>query len=121
MGEFCISAENIAFKVSALHGQITEVMMSHTEQAPANDGKPNNVLPKGTLNKSTRVRLEDDKIEPLAIIGFFARLPQDGDSVEGFWRLLCDGLSAAREIPKERSDLDAFYRPDVDMIDTVCS
>lgn len=65
------------------------------------------------------VRLEDDHSEPIAIIGFSARLPQDAATTEEFWKMLCEGRSTRTEIPKDRFNIDAFYHPDPDRVDTV--
>ena len=53
-----------------------------------------------------------DKIEPVAVIGFDLRFPQDASSVEGFWQLLLEGRSAMTEVPPDRYNLKAFYHPD---------
>ena len=71
-------------------------------------------------SQPTAARFQGDGSQPIAIIGFSARLPQEGGSTAGFWKLLCEGRSAASAIPKERFNIDAFYHPDVDRIDTVC-
>lgn len=63
--------------------------------------------------------LEDDKMEPIAVIGFDARLPGDATSAEGFWEMLSKGRSARTEIPQDRFNIDAFYHPDNDRVDTV--
>ena len=65
------------------------------------------------------MRLEDDKMEPIAVIGFAARLPGDATSAEAFWQMLYEGRSARSEIPKERFNIDAFYHPDNNRTDTV--
>ena len=55
----------------------------------------------------------------IAIIGMAARLPQDADSVPGFWKLLCEGRSARSRVPRDRFNVDAFYDPDPEKLDTV--
>ncbi|MFG1957634.1 SDR family NAD(P)-dependent oxidoreductase [Nonomuraea sp. NPDC049028] len=63
----------------------------------------------------TRRRLaeaEDRQHEPIAIIGMACRYPGGGDTVEGFWNLLCDGGSAVTEVPSSRWDIDDYYDPD---------
>ena len=65
-------------------------------------------------------RAEDDSFEPIAIIGFSAMLPQDAENAQ-FWKMLCEGHSAETTIPKDRFNVDAFYHPDVDRIDSVRS
>jgi myxalamid-type polyketide synthase MxaE and MxaD len=51
-------------------------------------------------------------LEPIAIIGMGCRFPQGAGRPEAFWRLLCDGVDAVREIPPERWDWRAYYDPD---------
>ena len=65
--------------------------------------------------------LGDDKLEPIAVIGFAAQFPQDATSAEGFWQMLSQSRSARTEIPKDRFNIDAFYHPDADRVDTVRS
>ncbi|WP_245291670.1 type I polyketide synthase [Methylosinus sp. R-45379] len=61
-----------------------------------------------------RVReLEDARAEPIAIIGYAARLPGARDA-EAFWRLLSEGRDGIAPIPADRWDADAFYDPDPD-------
>ena len=73
----------------------------------------------GTVPSLEAARLEDDKVEPIAVIGFAARLPQDANTSENFWQMLCEGRSARTEIPQDRFNVDAFYHPDPDRIDAV--
>jgi acyl transferase domain-containing protein/acyl carrier protein len=46
-------------------------------------------------------------MEPIAIIGMACRFP-GADSLEGFWRLLRDGVDAIREVPPDRWDFRDF-------------
>lgn len=73
----------------------------------------------GILPSLETTCLEDDKLEPIAVIGFAARLPQDATTPESFWQMLCEGRSARTEIPQDRFNIDAFYHPDPDRIDAV--
>ena len=63
--------------------------------------------------------LESDLLEPIAVIGFAARLPQDATNAEAFWQMLCDGRDARTEIPQDRFNIEAFYHPDPNRIDAV--
>lgn len=49
--------------------------------------------------------------EPLAIVGIGCRLPGDANSPEDFWRLLCGGIDATREVPEKRWNAARFYDP----------
>ncbi|KAI1820011.1 BcPKS1, polyketide synthase [Xylaria intraflava] len=51
-------------------------------------------------------------LEPLAIVGFSLRFPQDADTPEGFWRVLEHRQSLMTEWPEDRMKLDAFYHRD---------
>lgn len=95
--------------------------MSHSDSSPTANGQLPETRSHRTSSKSSTSRVEDDDIEPIAIVGFSARLPQDGESADGFWKMICEGRSAASAIPKARFNADAFYHPDVDRIDTVRS
>jgi acyl transferase domain-containing protein len=56
--------------------------------------------------------LEGQRREPVAIVGMACRFPGGASDPESYWRLLCDGVDAVREVPPDRWDADAFYDPD---------
>ncbi|MFN6560885.1 MAG: type I polyketide synthase [Nostoc sp. ChiSLP01] len=58
---------------------------------------------------------ERSKNEPIAVIGMGCRFPGGANNPETLWQLLCDGLDATREVPKERWDIDSHYHPDPDI------
>lgn len=58
--------------------------------------------------------LETAAREPIAIVGIGCRFPGGVDGPESFWQLLCDGVDAIREVPRNRWDADALYDPDPD-------
>ncbi|KAL2784041.1 hypothetical protein BJX66DRAFT_344395 [Aspergillus keveii] len=47
--------------------------------------------------------------DPIAIIGFSLRFPQDADSAEAFWEMLYNGRRAMTEVPADRFTIDSFY------------
>lgn len=53
-----------------------------------------------------------DVLEPIAIVGLAAHLPQQATTTEGLWELLLRARSTWSTIPKERFNADAFYHPD---------
>jgi len=53
----------------------------------------------------------DTKKEPLAIIGIGCRFPGGADSPAAFWKMLCAGADAIREIPPDRWNIAAHYDP----------
>ncbi len=57
--------------------------------------------------------LEGATREPIAIIGYEARLPGGADA-EAFWEMLRDGREGVREVPLSRWDAEAVYDADPD-------
>src|SRR5262249_24437105 len=55
--------------------------------------------------------VEKAQNEPIAIIGMSCRFPGGAHDPEAFWRLLCDGRDAIREVPAERWDVHAYANP----------
>jgi Beta-ketoacyl synthase, N-terminal domain len=51
-----------------------------------------------------------DALEPIAVIGLALKFPQDATSPEAFWQMLMEGRSAMTNVPKERFNVDAFYK-----------
>ena len=54
-------------------------------------------------------QVDEDMLEPIAIIGFSFRFPKEATSGEAFWRMLVEKRSAMTEWPKERLNVDSFY------------
>ena len=52
---------------------------------------------------------DQDKLEPIAIVGLACRFPQDATSPEAFWQMLIDARSAMTDVPRDRFNIDAFY------------
>jgi acyl transferase domain-containing protein len=50
--------------------------------------------------------------DPIAIIGIGCRFPGGVQNPTDYWRMLRDGVDCISEIPKDRWDIDEFYRPD---------
>nr|CCE88377.1 non-ribosomal peptide synthetase/polyketide synthase [Sorangium cellulosum] len=49
--------------------------------------------------------------EPVAIVGMAGRFPKAPD-VAAFWRLLCGGVDAITQVPRDRWDIDALFDED---------
>jgi len=65
--------------------------------------------------KETRSRLESLERrlrEPIALVGMSCRFPGGANDPQSYWRVLCDGTDAIREIPADRWDVDRFYDAD---------
>ena len=63
---------------------------------------------------------EHEKVEPIAIIGFSLKFPQDATSPASFWKMLIEGRCAMGEVPEDRWNLASFYHPDSERKDAVC-
>lgn len=60
-----------------------------------------------------------DGVEPIAVIGFSMRFPDEATSPEGLWNILREGRNVMTEVPPERFNIDGFYHPDAMRPDTV--
>jgi acyl transferase domain-containing protein len=49
-------------------------------------------------------------VEPIAVIGFALKFPQQASTPAAFWDLLIRGGSARTEVPTDRYNAEAFYR-----------
>ena len=65
--------------------------------------------------------VDQDKLEPIAVIGFSAKFPQDAKSPESFWQMLEEGRSAMTEVPEDRFNIDSFYHSNAGRCDRVTS
>ncbi|HSS49942.1 MAG TPA: type I polyketide synthase, partial [Thermoanaerobaculia bacterium] len=65
----------------------------------------------GGNSAPTRAARSSAADEPIAVVGMACRFPGAPD-VDAFWRLLCEGIDATREVPAERWDPAGFYDPD---------
>ncbi|KAF2464560.1 reducing type I polyketide synthase [Lindgomyces ingoldianus] len=88
-----------------------------------NDTRTGNSMNEGLLNSATERQTHNgigcetrtsvkDVLDPIAIIGFSFRFPQDATSTEAFWRMLVEKRNAMTEWPEERLNLDSFYHPE---------
>lgn len=51
-----------------------------------------------------------NEIEPVAIIGFGFKFPNDVNNAESLWELLMERRSTMTEVPKNRWNIDGFYK-----------
>jgi acyl transferase domain-containing protein/NADPH:quinone reductase-like Zn-dependent oxidoreductase/NAD(P)-dependent dehydrogenase (short-subunit alcohol dehydrogenase family)/ubiquinone/menaquinone biosynthesis C-methylase UbiE/acyl carrier protein len=58
--------------------------------------------------------VEQQRHEPIAVIGVGCRIPGDANSPGEFWRLLREGRSGVRKIPADRWDTAGYYDPNPD-------
>ena len=74
----------------------------------------------GPTARETIQSLEQDLLQPIAIIGFSLKFSQEATTPEAFWRMLMQGRCAMTEFPKDRMNIDGFYHPDAKRHDAVC-
>ena len=63
---------------------------------------------------------DQDRLEPIAVVGLSLRFPQDATSSESLWNMLMEGRCAMTEVPEDRWNLVSFYHPDAERKDSVC-
>ncbi|KAI9660404.1 MAG: Type I Iterative PKS [Bathelium mastoideum] len=52
-----------------------------------------------------------DLIEPIAVVGYSLKFPQDATSSKGFWKMLVQRENAMTDFPADRVNISAFYHP----------
>lgn len=62
--------------------------------------------------------LEED---PIVVVGFGFRFPQDAVSEDAFWDIICEGRSTMTEVPKSRFNINGLWSKDGSRQDTVGS
>lgn len=70
---------------------------------------------------SPHTDLTDGPLEPLAVVGFSLRFPQEATTPEAFWSMLLEKRCAMTEWPGDRMNSEAFYHSDKNRSDTVSS
>ena len=63
--------------------------------------------------------LQHDKLEPIAIVGFSFKYPQEATSSKSFWEMLKQGRCASTDFPSDRLSVKAFYHPNYNRHDSV--
>jgi acyl transferase domain-containing protein len=58
-------------------------------------------------------------MEPIAIVGFAFKLPQDAEDTQSFWDMLKEGRNVKTDWPESRINIDAFHDPDPKKLHTV--
>ena len=86
-------------------------------------GSPSS-LPSDTSSNAPHLELRGDpdmtdRLEPIAVVGFSLKFPQEATSPDAFWDMMVEKRCAMTEWPKERLNLEAFYHPDTNRLDTV--
>lgn len=58
-------------------------------------------------------------MDPIAVVGMALKFPQDATSPSAFWEMLTRGSSARTEVPGNRFNAKAFFKPDRNKTGTV--
>lgn len=94
-------------------------------QGSVQEDSSNHVRPRSkVLSNGLPLQNQDEDIgknglEPVAVIGFSLRFPQDAVSADSFWKMLLEKRCAMTEFPEDRINLNGFYNADADRSDTV--
>lgn len=59
-------------------------------------------------------------MEPIAVVGFSFKLPQNADDESSFWEVLEGRRNLMTEWPETRTNLESFYDADSDKQNVVC-
>ncbi|KAI1073697.1 hypothetical protein F5B20DRAFT_586970 [Whalleya microplaca] len=62
---------------------------------------------------------QTDRLEPLAVVGFSMRFPEEATSPDGLWEILYTGRNVMTEVPLDRFNINGFYHPDPSRPDTI--
>jgi len=57
---------------------------------------------------------------PIAVVGMSCRFAGDATDPQALWKMCAEGRSGWSKIPEDRFNLDAFYHPNGQKLDTVC-
>ena len=77
-------------------------------------------IPSHKPNRKANEQLDEDRLEPIAVIGFSLTFPGDATSAGSFWSMLMEGRCVSTEWPKDRLNGSALYHPDPERLDSVC-
>ncbi len=64
--------------------------------------------------------LDGNDAEPIAIIGFAFKFPQEADTVDGFWKMMLEKRCAMTDFPADRMSVNGHYRKEKKQT-TVCT
>lgn len=73
------------------------------------------------VNGDSHLETMQDATEPMAIVGFATRFPEDASNSGNLWELLLKGRSAWSEFPEDRIGASGHYHPDPEHGGTVSS
>ncbi|KAI9046007.1 polyketide synthase module [Aspergillus affinis] len=60
-----------------------------------------------------------DSLPALAVVGLSLKFPEDAVSPDAFWNMIMEGRCASKEFPADRLNIEAFYNPDPNRMDSV--
>ncbi|OTA96302.1 hypothetical protein M434DRAFT_375109 [Hypoxylon sp. CO27-5] len=70
-------------------------------------------------NDHLRPEAHGDRLEPIAVIGFSMRFPEEATSPDGLWDILYNGRNVMTKVPRDRFNINGFYHPDPSRPDTI--
>ncbi|TAQ90890.1 hypothetical protein B7494_g783 [Chlorociboria aeruginascens] len=61
------------------------------------------------------------ELEGLAVVGFSLRFPEEAENEAAFWDMLVQGRNVMKRFPTDRMNIDSFYHPDGERLDTIAA
>lgn len=83
------------------------------------EGLSDSVYRNSHAERLVEVSGEPDLLEPIAIVGYAIRFPQEALSPEAFWKIMVDGINTSSGIPKDRFNQESFYHQNPNRTGTV--
>lgn len=74
--------------------------------------------------KNTRLKLEQleqEKNEPIAVVGMDCRLPGGANSIDSYWQMLYHGVDGIVEVPQSRWNIDEYYHENPNILGKIYS
>ena len=95
---------------TSLAGGMSESLSSHLGSA-----RPSSITSLGSFSSTDG----DHGSDPIAVVGFSLKFPEDGDTTEGFWKMLMEARCASSDFPQDRIDISQLYHKDTKREDSV--
>jgi Beta-ketoacyl synthase, N-terminal domain len=71
-------------------------------------------------SEDPNVSHDQDILEPVAVVGFSIKFPDDATSPDAFWNMLLEKRCVMTGMPPDRANMEAFYHVDGTRPDVVC-
>lgn len=69
--------------------------------------------------KPNNGKIDEDTLEPIAVVGLSIKFPGDATSPELFWKMIMEKRCASKDYLADRINIDAFYHPNPNKLSRV--